>query len=355
MNEDYELDEAAPLFVLIITLAGGFLRVLLLDAKGMWLDETFSVWLANQRVADILHWIVQIDQHPPLYYLLLHYWVAFNGDGPYAARLLSALFGAAAIPVIYLIGRRLSGAGVGLAAALFLVLSPFNLYFAQEARMYTILTFTAAVAIYALVRLLTDRRSANPIGSQVRAVLPVWRSSPIRTIETDLAWVAFVVFSAATMLTHNTALFFLLAANLFVLGLWIYQRSKKSGAPPALQAPSLANWVKAQIGILLLWSPWIVVFVQQARRVEQEFWIPQPTADSIAQTLRALLNTGAPGQAFQITMTWVLFAVLCLGLVYSHDSYTDPTGLIPQTLAAQKNLVRTREFYGGQVQLYETP
>ena len=42
-------------------------------------------------------------------------------------------------------------------------------------------------------------------------------------------------------------------------------------------------------------------------------------------------------------------------LVYSHDSYTDPKGLIPQTLAAQKKLTSTREFYGGQVQLYETP
>jgi hypothetical protein len=42
-------------------------------------------------------------------------------------------------------------------------------------------------------------------------------------------------------------------------------------------------------------------------------------------------------------------------LVYSHDSYTDPTGLIPQTLASQMKLIRTREFWGGQVQLYVTP
>jgi mannosyltransferase len=42
-------------------------------------------------------------------------------------------------------------------------------------------------------------------------------------------------------------------------------------------------------------------------------------------------------------------------LVYSHDSYTDPMGLIPQTLQSQMKLTRTREFYGGQVQLYEVP
>jgi hypothetical protein len=42
-------------------------------------------------------------------------------------------------------------------------------------------------------------------------------------------------------------------------------------------------------------------------------------------------------------------------LVYSHDSYTDPTGLIPQTLASQMKLIRERDFYGGKVQLYGNP
>ncbi len=145
--------------------------------KGIWLDETFSVWLANHSVADMLQWIVKIDQHPPLYYLLLHYWIALNGDTPYYVRLLSALFGAGTIPIIYLIGKRMSGAVMGLAAAVFLALSPFNIYFAQETRMYTFLTFNAAVAIYALVRLLTDSRSVRPIGSQFREYLHAWRTS----------------------------------------------------------------------------------------------------------------------------------------------------------------------------------
>jgi hypothetical protein len=42
-------------------------------------------------------------------------------------------------------------------------------------------------------------------------------------------------------------------------------------------------------------------------------------------------------------------------LVYSHDSYTDPMGLIPQTLAGQMKLIEKRDFYGVQVQLYGTP
>jgi hypothetical protein len=349
MNEEIEIDELASWLVIIsITLFGGWLRVLLLANKGMWLDETFSVWLANHSVADMLQWIVKIDQHPPLYYLLLHYWIARNGDTPYYARLLSVLFGAGTIPIIYLIGRRMSGAVVGFAAAVFLALSPFNIYYSQEARMYTFLMFNAAVAIYALVRLLTDPRAVSPIGSQFREYLHAWRTfgpvepDPktdfsykdetrsqtgwrawiyrhrwlhIQTIETDLAWVAFVVFSAATLLSHNTAVFFSLATNIIVLGLMLFQRLNKSGSQPAFQAPSFGNWVKAQIGIFFLWSPWLFTFIQQARRVDQEFWLPKPGWDTVAWTLRTLLNASAPGQISQV-MTWILCAVLCFGLAY---------------------------------------
>ena len=348
MNKEIEIDElTSGLVIILLTLFGGWLRVLLLAAKGMWLDETFSVWIASHSVPDMLQWIVRIDQHPPLYYLLLHYWIAHNGDTPYYVRLLSALFGAGTIPMIYLIGKRISGDVVGLAAAAFLALSPFNIYFAQETRMYTLLTFNAAVAIYALVRLLTDSRSVRPIGSQVREYLHVWRTSVpvepdpkrefsyrdesrdqsgwrgwisrhrwlhIQTIETDLAWAAFIVFSAATLLSHNTAVFFSLAVNIFVLGLMLFQRSK-SGSQPAFQAPSFGNWVKAQIGIFLLWSPWLVAFIQQVPRVDQEFWLPKPDWDIVTQTLRALLNASASNQISEV-MTWILCAVLCFGLVY---------------------------------------
>jgi mannosyltransferase len=347
-NEEYTFEDLAPWLVIVITLLGGGMRAYLLAYKGLWLDETISIWLANHSVADMLQWIVRIDQHPPLYYLLLHYWIALNGDTAYDVRLLSALFGAATIPFMYLIGKRLSGVIMGFAAAVFMAVSLFNIYFAQETRMYTFLTFNAAVAIYALVILLTGSRSVRPIGSQFREYVHAWRTlepvvsdtekgftyrvethsqtgwrawiyrhrwSPIRSIEKDLAWVAFIVFSAATLLSHNTAVFFILAANIFVLGLMLYQRIKKSGPQPALQAPSFWNWAAAQIGILLLWSPWISSFIQQSSRVDQEFWIPKPTWDGVIMTLRALLNPGAQIQA-NVVMTWILCAVLFLGLVY---------------------------------------
>ena len=351
MSEDFDVEESAPWLVILITLIGGFLRLLLLGTKGLWLDETFSVWMAGHSIGDMLQWVVRIDQNPPLYYLLLHYWMAINGDTPYSVRLLSVLFGTGTIPIVYLIGKRISGAAVGLAAAALMAASLFNIYYAQEARMYTLLAFNTAVAIYALVRLLTDPRSVKPIGSQFREYLQAWRTPPgpaepgseggfsyrassrpqsgwgawvsrhhwlpIQAIETDLAWVAFIIFSVLTLLSHNTAVFFLLAANIFVLGLMLFQRAKTSEDQPVFQAPPFWNWVKAQIGILLLWLPWIYFFIKQAGEVYQRFWIPAPTWDSVLQTLRSFLITPVPIQANIAAVIWSVYAlVFCLGLVH---------------------------------------
>ncbi len=349
MNKEIDFEEFAPWFVVILTVIGFVLRVFLLGHKVMWLDETFSVWLANHSVADMLHWMIKLDQHPPLYYLLLHYWIGLEGDGPGAVRLLSAIFGTATIPVIYLIGKRLSGKGMGAAAAVLLTFSPFNIRFAQDARMYTLLAFNASVAIYALARLLTDPRSSRPIGSQFREYVHAWRTlkpverdpkegfsykdevrktgwrawiyrhrwSPLRSIETDLAWIAFILFSAATLLTHNTAVLFILAINVFVLGLMLFQRIKKPGSPAAFLAPSWWNWVKSQIAVFLLWSPWIYAFIQQVNRVYQEFWVPKPSWASVIQVLLSFINEDFMIRPNQVLLTWILYAlVLCLGLVF---------------------------------------
>ncbi len=344
-----EIESLAPWLVILITLIGGVLRVFIVGNKGLRLDESFSIWLSNQSVVEIVQWIVKIDQHPPLYYLLLHHWIGLQGDTLGSVRLLSALFGTATIPVMYLIGKRMSGWAMGLVAAVILALSPFNIHFAQETRMYTCLAFNAAVAIYALVRLLTDSRSVRPIGSQFREYVHAWRTPrqpepgiegdfyakeigeltgwrawmfrhrrlPIQAIETDLSWVTFIVFSAATLLSHNAAVLFPLATNVFVLGLMLLTRLKKSGSDPGFSAPSFSNWVKAQIGILILWSPWLYGFVAQAGRVYQESWIPEPSWSTVVQVFKSFLSGFTSDRTSLATVIWILYAgVLCLGLAH---------------------------------------
>ncbi len=150
-----------------ITIAGGLLRVYQINRNGFWLDEAFSVWMAAHPLPALFDWLMRIDQHPPLYYTLLHFWLQAGDEASYV-RALSALFSTLTIPVLFLIAARIAGRRAGFIAAVILALSPFHVRFAQEARMYALLMLNASLATLALTYLLTDPKAAAlPIGSQL--------------------------------------------------------------------------------------------------------------------------------------------------------------------------------------------
>ena len=315
----YAIRNTLPLLAIIAL--GAFLRLYQIGANGLWIDEAFSVWMGRQPVGQMLSWLVRIDQHPPLYYLLLHLWMRL-GDGEAVVRALSALCSTLTIPALYLLGHRLAGCRVGLLAALILAISPFHVYFAQEARMYALLALNASLALYGLVRLLTDPRSTTLApGRQLVDFWRGWRAThrrpSLRAIETDLAWLAYVIFTAATLLTHNTAVFFLLAANLFILGLFAVRRALSLSSPCpfvslSLHLPSLRNWLLAQVGVLLLWSLWLPAFISQSLGVYREFWLLAPTLETVAGTVGAFVGGLLPLPLPAIYTFGVLCAALAL-------------------------------------------
>ena len=140
----------------LVAAVGVALRLYAIGAKSLWIDESFSIWTATQPLGALWRFTVQLDQHPPLYYTLLHFWLAL-GDAEVVVRGFSALWGALTLPVIYLIGERVGGRALGLLATLLLAISPLHVWFAQQARMYTMLTFFAGMAILCMLRLLEEQ------------------------------------------------------------------------------------------------------------------------------------------------------------------------------------------------------
>lgn len=139
--------EPRPL-LLVVPIASA-VRLLALNRQSFWLDEAFSVWYSRQP-PEVL-WASLDDPHPPLYYLLLHLWLQI-GDSESWARLLSALLGIASIPLTYQIGRRLSDARFGAIAAGFLAVSPWHVWYSQEARMYAAVAFCGALSCLSAIR-----------------------------------------------------------------------------------------------------------------------------------------------------------------------------------------------------------
>ena len=318
-----------------ITIAGGFLRVYQIDRNGFWLDEAFSVWMAAHPAPALFDWLIRIDQHPPLYYTLLHFWLNAGDEASYV-RTLSAVFSTLTIPVLFLIAARIAGRRAGLIAAVILALSPFHVRFAQEARMYALLMLNASVATLALTYLLTDDRAASlPMGRELIGSFRAYRSShrlrslQLNDVATDLAWLGYMIFTAATVLTHNTAIFYPIAANLFVVSFVVYRRrypvDNRSGATPfaadenlrVFAPPTLRNWLWAQAGVFLVWCPWAVPAVIQSIGVYNQFWISMPTAATVTSALGALLNDFAPQFLDRLGIVWLgVGLLLVLGGLY---------------------------------------
>ncbi|MGQ0571184.1 MAG: glycosyltransferase family 39 protein, partial [Armatimonadota bacterium] len=208
------------------------IRIAGLTAKSLWFDETVSVLLASQPFGRMLALIAANDPHPPLYYILLHTWMAVFGDGEGAVRALSVVIAVPVVMLTWAFGRRLIGPKPALIAALLVALAPAQVAASQEARMYGLLSLGALGSWWALW---TARAgyAAEAAGAPRLA-----------------AWAAYVVATAAMMYGHYYALF-VVAAQVAYLA-W-------SRAP----AQAWRAWGRAGMVVLILLLPWAPALAQQ--------------------------------------------------------------------------------------------
>jgi mannosyltransferase len=110
---------------------------------------------------EMLHSVKVSESNPPLYYLLAWGWAKAFGTGEIGLRSLSALFGAATVPVGYLIGRQLASRRAGLLLAALIAVNPMLIWYSQEARSYALLVFFGAVSILFFARALDSGRGRD--------------------------------------------------------------------------------------------------------------------------------------------------------------------------------------------------
>src|SRR4051794_32655877 len=127
-----------------VTIASLLLRTGALSA-GYWIDEAIAVGVASHDLVDIPG-VLRQDGSPPLYYLLLHEWMAVVGSGEVATRTLSLLFATLAVPVSWWAGGALFGRRAAALAAAGAAACPFLTYYAQESRMYALVALLSLLA-----------------------------------------------------------------------------------------------------------------------------------------------------------------------------------------------------------------
>ncbi len=145
----------------VLTGAALALRLVHLTHFELFVDEAATWWFARLIAAGGLFEVMSLEPTPPLYYALAGFLMRLFGDSLLVLRLPSALFGAAAIPIVFALGRALFGHRIGWFAALLLSMHPLHVFYSREARVYTLLLCLTMCTLLALWRALgSDSRRA---------------------------------------------------------------------------------------------------------------------------------------------------------------------------------------------------
>jgi mannosyltransferase len=144
-----------------ITIIGAALRFATITSQSYWYDEATTVRELQMSFGGMLHAVAHTESTPPLYYVLGWVWAKLFGTGEAGLRSLSAIAGVAAIPVAYLCGRDLVSRAAGLLAASFVAVSPFLIWYSQEARAYMLLALFCGLSFLFFVRALRAPTARN--------------------------------------------------------------------------------------------------------------------------------------------------------------------------------------------------
>ena len=261
----------APLLILLLA---ALLRLHQLGTQSLWNDEGNSVVQALRSLDEIAQHAAR-DIHPPGYYWLLHGWSRLTGSSEFALRHFSALASLLGVACLYAAGRWLYGRAAGLAAALFLALNGFSIWYAQETRMYALLALWGSAAVLALAATLTRPRRGPAL--------------------------ALALINAAGLWTHYAWPYVLLAQGLVLL-LWLAGTGLRSAAT----WHRLIAFIAAMGLALLLFLPWLPTALERVTS-----WPGTGVPVAMESALGEIFGRLAVGSSYHSLSTdWQLLAAM---------------------------------------------
>ncbi|MEH2023993.1 glycosyltransferase family 39 protein [Nostoc sp.] len=180
----------------------------------------------DRGVADTVNYLITSDpQHPPLYYVMVRLWAQVFGDSPTGVRSLSALISLLIFPSVYWLCLELFESPiVGWVAMALIAVSPLQLFFAQEARQYSLWMVEILVSSAALLRAIRQENKRN--------------------------WAVYTLTLDLGLYTHLFTVLVMIAHGIYVVIQQEFRFTK-----------TLLNYLLVSIAALLMLLPWLIVII----------------------------------------------------------------------------------------------
>ncbi|HVC35219.1 MAG TPA: glycosyltransferase family 39 protein [Chloroflexota bacterium] len=221
---------------LVLVLGAFVLRIYRIDSQSLWPDEVYSLVLSHWSIGQT--WTQIVNDHVPLYTLLLGEWRPLVGTSAFSLRFFSAIFSTLSVPLTLILARRFLRPSAAYVAAMLVAISPFQVYYAQEVVMYSLLGALALLSSWLLLR---------------------WAARPGLGVV-----ILQSVLYGAMAYTHYAGLFVLATHVAIVVVSWLcgwFQPRDLTGGLP-VEAPVFSRrWVWTWLGGMLLFLPWVATHV----------------------------------------------------------------------------------------------
>jgi mannosyltransferase len=229
---------SAGTFLIVLMAASAYLRTRYISGQ-FWMDEAITTGISLHPLAQIPG-VLRHDGSPPLFYLLLHFWMQAFGSSEATTHSLSLLFGLLTIPIGMWAGWTLFGRRAGLMAAVLFAFSAFLTEYAQETRMYELMGLLGLLATVGFMQGFVNRRRPYVI--------------------------LFAVSLALMYYTHSWGIFF--AGGSLCALFPVYRASDD-------KRRLLRDAALAFIASGILYLPWLPNFIYQATHTGDP-WAPTP-------------------------------------------------------------------------------
>ena len=259
------------LFILAV-----LVRLYDLSTESLWVDEVFTIRTAQLEPGELINAVSQ-DNHPPLYPLILHYWMQLSGDSTWSLRFPSVFFGIITIYLSYLLASKLADQQTAVFAIALIAVSYMHIQYAQEIRSYTLTLVFALASLYTFL-LILERNSASRIAAYVSSTLLL-------------------------IYTHYWGFAVLLCEVMYFIYLKFQNRKIHL---------RLSHYILILLTLLVLYLPWLKIFYLRLIDVKREFWVQSPDFFTIPKTFLVYAGTFTP---FGIIALILILAVIVYGLI----------------------------------------
>jgi mannosyltransferase len=211
-----------PATLILIAVVSFFISYLPLSTESLRLDESQSIW-QTARSLPAMYYIIGQDVHMPLYHTLFHFWTYIFGDSTQIIRLFSFILFIVSFPFIYKLARTVVSRPWALTVVALVSLSPYVNWYANEARMYTLLGLFTVISQWLFIRIMRGQKNT---------------------------WPWYVLVCIFGMYSHYFFAFNLMGQALFYL---IARKKFPKG--------TFKKFVGTAIAVAVAVSPWIIYFI----------------------------------------------------------------------------------------------